>query len=80
MEHSIEWTGDIGVLGDIVPYELKAIVASEMRDVVRAAGDEVIQTDDRMAVAEEAIREMRAEESSGSSYENSHAAPPRPIE
>src|SRR5207248_3432829 len=80
VQYPVEGPCDIGVLGDVVAYEEEAIVADEMRDIVRASRNEVVQPHDRMAVAQKTIAEVRSEKPGRSGYQNSHVAPPRPIE
>ena len=47
--------------GHVVLDEAEALVADQVRDVVRRAGDEVVHADDRVALVEQEIAEMRAE-------------------
>ena len=45
---------------DVLLNEAEVLVAAEVGDVVRAAGDEVVEADDFVAFGEEEIGEMRA--------------------
>ena len=56
MQDAVEGPGDVRVLGDIVADEPEAIRAHQVRDVLRASSDEVVQTDDVMAVTEAYLR------------------------
>jgi hypothetical protein len=51
-----------------------------MGDVVGPAGNEIVESDDVMAVGEKAVAEVRSEESGGTGDENSHITAARPIE
>src|SRR5881275_3092858 len=62
MEDVVERPFDVDVGGDVELDEAEAVAAEEMRDVLRAAGDEVVDADDFVAAGEEEIAEVRAEE------------------
>ncbi len=55
-----------------MPDELEALVAGEVGDVVRASGDEVVQPDHVVPLAQEAFGEVRPEEAGGSGDEDAH--------
>ena len=48
---------------DVVADELEIGVGEEMPDVVLAAGEEIVDADDVVALAEEALAEMAAQKS-----------------
>jgi hypothetical protein len=58
MKNAIERAGDFGARGDVLFDELETVIPLEMRDVVRAPGDEVVEPDDRVAFAQKTIREV----------------------
>jgi hypothetical protein len=62
MEDVIDGAGEVDELGDVVVDEVEVLVAGEMGDVVGIAGDEVVHGDDAMALGEESVDEMGAEE------------------
>ena len=80
VQHAVEIAGDVRELGDVVAHEREALVPGEVRDVVWAPSDEVVEADDRMAVAKKSVAEVRAEEAGGARYQNSHATAGRPME
>ena len=80
MQHTVQRSLDVRVRRDVVAETGEAVIADQMGDVVRMAGDEVVQPDDRVAIGEEAIGEMRAEEPGGAGDEDSHAVAPRPMD
>ena len=52
---------------DVLLNEAEILISTEVRDVVRAAGDEIIKADDFVAFGEKVIGEMRAEKTGGAS-------------
>jgi hypothetical protein len=73
VQHSIEWTGDVGVRRDVVSQKREPVMAGEVRNIVRIPGDEVVQPHHMVTVAEEAVGQVRAQESGGTGNEDSHA-------
>ena len=55
VQHAVERTRDVGERRDVVLDELEPLVADQVRDVVRVAGDEVVEADDLVALGEEAV-------------------------
>jgi hypothetical protein len=51
----------------VVVHEPESRVALKMSDVVRVPSEEIVQADNLMAVGDEGIAEVRAEESGASS-------------
>ena len=51
--------------GDILLNELELRIAAEVRDVVHAAGDEIVYADDFVAARDQQVGEMRAEKAGG---------------
>jgi hypothetical protein len=56
----------------VVADEFEAGAADQVGDVVAAAGEEVVETDDVVAVLEESLAEVRADEARASGDENFH--------
>ena len=52
--------------------ELEARVADEVRDVVGMAGEEVVHPDHRVALGQEAVAQVRAEEAGRAGDEDPH--------
>ena len=50
------------VVSNVVLEELELLVAEQMRDVRRVAGDEIIETDNAMPFGQQSVAEMGAEE------------------
>ena len=63
VEDRVDLAVDVDVLGDVVLDELEALVAGEVADVARVAGEQVVERDDRVPVGQQAVGEMRADES-----------------
>ena len=51
--------------------QLKRRIAEEMRNVALGSGEEVVDADHLVTVADQAIAQMRAEETGAAGYENS---------
>jgi len=62
MEDVVDAAGEVDEVGDVVVDEFEVFVAGEMGDVVGIARDEVVDGDDVVALGEEAVDEMGAEE------------------
>ena len=75
----VEVAGDVRVRRDVVAHELEARMRAQVRDVLGVPGDEVVEPHHLVPVGEEAVAQVRAEESGGAGDEHPHAAP-RPIE
>jgi hypothetical protein len=60
MQHRINRAFDIDVVCDILLDKVEIIAPGQMLDIARAAGDEVIHGDDRMAFGQEFVAQMRA--------------------
>ncbi len=58
----------------------KPRLAHEVRDVVGVAGDEVVDADHGVAVGQEPVGEMRAEETRGAGDDDPHGPAPRPMD
>ena len=52
-------------LGDVLLDEFEIRIAAEMRDVVHAAGDKIINADDPVATRQQQVGEVRAEKAGG---------------
>jgi hypothetical protein len=57
-------------LRDIVSQKLESFTVKEMGDVISRAGEEVVETDNFMAVRDEALAKVRADEPCPASDEN----------
>jgi hypothetical protein len=68
MEDVIDRAGDEDELAHVAPDKVKIRVTREMGEVIRGAGDDVVDSDDAKAFGEKAVGEMGAEESGGSGY------------
>ena len=55
-------------LRDILLDEFEPGIAAEMRDVVHAAGDEIVQANDFVPAREEQISQVRAKKSGGAGH------------
>ena len=51
--------------GDVLLDELEIRVAAEVRDVVHAAGDKIVNADDLVAAREQQVGQVRAEKAGG---------------
>ena len=57
---------DLDVLDDVVVAELELRPAADVRDVLEAAGLEVVEADHAIVAREKVVAEMRAEEARAS--------------
>ena len=76
MEDTVQRLSHPDVLGDVLLDEAEVGRSMEVGDVVRAAGDEVVDPDYFVAVREEAIDQMRAQEASCAGDEHPHPVSP----
>ena len=67
---------DLQRLRDVVPDEAGIAVATRAAEVRLLAGDEVIDGDDLVALGEEALAQMRADEAGAAGDQRSHGACP----
>jgi hypothetical protein len=59
-------------IDDVMPHQLEAGIADEMLDVGLPPGEEVIEADDVVTLADEAIAKVRAEKSGTAGNEDTH--------
>ncbi len=59
-------------LGHVVPEDLELLVIEQVLDVLSAAGEEVVQADDMVALCEEPFAEVGADEAGAAGYEDAH--------
>ena len=59
-------------LADVVPQQLEARMVEQVLDVVPPAGEEVVQADDVVALGQQPVAEMRADEAGAAGDEDSH--------
>ena len=52
-------------LGDVLQDEFEVRVAAQVRDVVHAAGDEIVNGDDPVAARQQQVGQVRAEKAGG---------------
>ena len=72
MQDDIHRFGQVYVIGNIVENETETLVAGQVGDVIAAAGDEVVHGDDAVAIREQAITEMRADETCAAGKKYAH--------
>ena len=63
---------DFQRLDDVGFDERVVRIAAQMGDVFRLAGDEIVDADDFMALAQEQVGQVRAEKARGAGNQNSH--------
>ena len=61
---------DVEREGDVVAHQLEMRIAQQMRDVVLAAGEEVVDAQHVVAVAQQALAQMRAEEAGAAGHQH----------
>jgi hypothetical protein len=59
-------------LGDIVPDQLKAMIVQQVRDILLAASEEIIETNNVVALREQSFTKMRANKPGTAGNKNSH--------
>jgi hypothetical protein len=59
-------------LGDIVPDQLKMMVVEQIRDILLAASEEIIETNNVVALREQSFTKMRANKPGTAGNKNSH--------
>jgi len=69
---AVDGAVDFDRVGDILLEEGEAGVVFEMGDVGEAAGEEVVEADDVVAVGEEEVGEVRADEAGGAGDGDAH--------
>ena len=62
-------------LGHIVPDHLEILKVEQMLDVLAAAGEEVVETDDVRPLGQEALAQVGPEEAGTAGNQNSHVGP-----
>src|SRR5690606_21425972 len=72
VQDAVERSLDVDELGDVVFDEPEPGVAHEVGEVVRCAGDEAVHGDHLVAVGDEPVTEVRAEESGGAGDQYAH--------
>src|SRR5258707_15334846 len=56
------FVGQKNEIGNVVLDEMEILVAGEMADVGRVAGDEIVDRNDAMTFRQQAIRQVRSQE------------------
>src|SRR5690606_11589921 len=80
VEHAIDRSFDVDVVRDVVLQKPEPLLADQVRDVIGRTRDEVVHPDHIVALRDESIAEVGAEEASGTCYQDSHitrSPPPR---
>jgi hypothetical protein len=72
MQHAINVPIDFRELRDVVPHEREPFIRRQVRDIVWMPRDEVVEPDDRVAVREKPIAEVRPEKPRRARNEDSH--------
>ena len=62
VQDEVDRAADVDVVGDVRPDQPEAGVGSEVRDVLRGAGEEVVEADDLVATVEQRLAQVGAEE------------------
>lgn len=75
VQHAVKVTRDVRELRNVVLHEAEPLIPDQVRDVVGMAGDEVVEANDMVAVSDESIGEVRAQESGDAGDEHSHDCP-----
>ena len=60
--------------GDVVAHQLEFRVGEEVRDIGLVAGEEIVGANDFMAVVQQSLAQMRAEETGASGHQDALAA------
>ncbi len=66
MDDGIDRTVHFGRLRDVVPDELKPLIACEVSDVLRRSGQKIVDPHNRVAFSQQAVAHMRADEARSS--------------
>src|SRR6267142_2424491 len=75
MQHRIDRAVDVQIVDDVVLHELESGIAQQMRNIVRAAGTEIVHTEDFEAHLDKAIAQVTSQESSPACDDSSHTLP-----
>jgi len=62
MQNGVDLTGKVDEVADIVMHEFEMTIASQVRDVVLGARDEIVNRHHPMTIAQESIAQMRSYE------------------
>jgi hypothetical protein len=69
VEEIVERALQVEVLGDILLDEAEVLSAEQMGNVVQGAREQVVHADDGMALREQPVTEVRAEEAGAAGHE-----------
>ena len=72
MQHGIERTGDLKGVADVMLDQGKARTGAQVSDILQSAGNEIIHADHLMAVGNQSIAEVRADEPRSPRHDDSH--------
>ena len=78
VEDRVDRAVDVDVVGDVVLDEVEAPVAEQVGDVARMAGRQVVERDDVVAIGQQPVRQVRADEAGPAGDDDApHAQSPR---
>jgi len=80
VQHAVNGCVDRNPVRDVGLDQPKTVVVGKSIDVAQGPSHQVVDADHFVAVAEESLAQMRAEEPGGAGNENSHDTVGRPIE
>ena len=72
MNHGIQISRNVQVLGHVLFYVPEAIITQVMLNVFDAPSQQIIEHDYFVILCNHAVTKMRAEETRSSRYQNSH--------
>jgi hypothetical protein len=72
MEYGLDRTVHLDVGAHVVLHERERAVATQVRNVVERARDQVVEPEDLVSNINQSIRQMRAEEARRSSHHDTH--------
>jgi len=77
MHYGIDWFPDEDILGYIVLQESKPFIAHQVRDVVDSPCEQIVQANDFVPAAEQAIAEVTSQKTGSTGDNYSHNPPVR---
>ena len=78
VQNVVHRAGDLQRLRHVVPEECEPVVGSQVLDIGRRAGDEVIDADDLVAARQKALAQVGADETRAAGDDRSHCVVPFP--
>ncbi len=81
VQHVVDRSGYLDRLRDVVQDEVEVAASEQVLDVLRLAGDQIVDRDDRHPLGEETFAQMRSEEAGAAGDQSPlHAPVPTPVE